>query len=921
MTPPSHPTSSDDSRERWSLVRRLVEDALDRPEGERPRFLRDQTADREDGAEICREAQELLALDASSPANSRFDSPLAGSGPPSAMESSRPPDLGPWQLRRRIGRGGMADVWLAARADGLYRRTVAIKRLHPGLASAEVVARFERERQILANLSHPSIAKMLEAGVDSEGVPYIVMELVEGQRIDRYADERHLSVRERVRLVAQVADAAMAAHHMHVVHRDIKPSNVLVDAEGRATLLDFGVAKVLGPAGDTDSLVTRDINRFLTPNYASPEQLEGAALHPMSDVYSLGVLMYELLTGAPPLSLAGRSAVDAHRIATTTEPPRMTQAIAIAPHHAGDREQIAKRRGTTASKLSRELDDDELEAVLSAALRKEPARRPPNAGALRDELHRWLGGEPVLSRRDSWARSALRVMGRNKTVFGLAAALFGALVLGLLLVSKEANRARRANEELDRESKLARERLVDLREATRVLMTDAITSISGIPGTERTVERMMRAGVAIAKRQGDPALQAIIGRTLVSLATNEARELGPTEESLEEMRRGIELVADVAPDLGPDSVPYLPHVRLSYAGFLSDCGYLDEADAQHARAAEETEWLSGRTPEMMCDKIGARTRVAVSLARGLVTRGQYEAAESAIVATLEAIEEARTQYPALRVDFEGTPTGPSGAHDNGANSIRYTINRGAMLDFEGRLLWLRTKIQPESRALDALQSARVSSALSASHGTNLIISANAAHSSLDSALALFESGDPKAAKELLASARPWVESLPQQEHLSFAQLRAVAHMCALEGEIAHSEGRDLAPYADRMRELNRELQSRDSKAYAARTLLASLRRRLAQLEAHAGNGLQAASAFSASLESYDALVREVPGHFELGVSRLRAALGLAKVLQGSADGRAALDHAEKCLASLPGDSRARATVNWIEEELHALRNP
>ena len=334
----------------------------------------------------------------------------APSPPPLALQASA--QVGPYRLLREIGQGGMATVWLAERADGLLERQVALKLPHMGWGGATLADRMARERNILASLTHPNIARLYDAGITADGRPFLALEYVAGQPIDVYARERQLGVRTKLGLIVQVARAVAHAHAQLVVHRDLKPSNILVDQQGQAHLLDFGIAKLIDPVPTDDAVeAPRTQMRALTPDYASPEQIRGEVIGTASDVYSLGVVLFELLVGERPYRLQqGLSAM----------------ALAEAITHAD-----APRASTTATDpaLRRQLQGD-LDAIVARALAKVSNERYANIDALADDIERHLRGEPVRARPDSRWYRAERWVRRHKLETAMAAAIAIAVPAG-----------------------------------------------------------------------------------------------------------------------------------------------------------------------------------------------------------------------------------------------------------------------------------------------------------------------------------------------------------------------------------------------------------------------------------------------------------------------------------------------------------
>ncbi len=339
--------------------------------------------------------------------------------------------LSGYTLIRELGRGGMGSVYLAERSDETFHRQAAIKLVLPPANSAAVIARFQHEREILASLDHPNIAKLLDAGVTEEGWPYFVMEYVDGQPIHRWCDQRKLNISQRVELFRHVIDAVRYAHQHLVVHRDLKPSNIFVTNDGVVKLLDFGIAKVLSPpvAGQAPDTVT--LAAMLTPEYASPEQVNGRPITTQSDVYSLGVVLYELLTGHRPYRLLSAAMHEMARVIAEVDPARPSDVVtATEPASGRDRIQIAPEmvssvREGSPNRLRKRLAGD-LDSILLMALRKEPERRYGSAESFADDLQRHLDQRPVNAREASpWERFN-RFRRRNPD--GFAAAVLVAIL-------------------------------------------------------------------------------------------------------------------------------------------------------------------------------------------------------------------------------------------------------------------------------------------------------------------------------------------------------------------------------------------------------------------------------------------------------------------------------------------------------------
>jgi serine/threonine-protein kinase len=426
----------------------LATEVLARPTGEREAYLETQCA----GDPGLRRQVEAL-LERRREAFAWFDdlgAQVAASASLELEASRQEMRVGPYRTVRVLGHGGMGTVFLAERADGQFDQRVALKLIRLGRESEETVRRFLAERQILARLQHPHIARLLDGGVDG-GRPYFVMEYVEGLPLGRYCDERRLSVEERLRVFVTVCEAVQDAHRSLVVHRDLKPTNVLVTAGGTVKLLDFGIAKVLaqGVPDTGDPTVTG--SRALTPGYAAPEQFRGEAPTTATDVYSLGVILYELLCGRAPFPVRGRSPGEVERAILEAEPEPPSRAARRTQEGPGTPlpEELAAARSTTAGRLPRRLAG-ELDAICLTALRKEPARRYLTADRLADDVRRHLEGLPLRAHRDSLGYRAGKFMRRHR--WGVAAAsLLGLLVVGFAAamavqsarVSRERDKARR----------------------------------------------------------------------------------------------------------------------------------------------------------------------------------------------------------------------------------------------------------------------------------------------------------------------------------------------------------------------------------------------------------------------------------------------------------------------------------------------
>jgi serine/threonine protein kinase/Tol biopolymer transport system component len=340
--------------------------------------------------------------------------------------------LGVYTLVSQIGHGGMGTVWLAERSDGRFERRVAVKVLNFALMGNGGEERFKREGRILGRLTHPHIAELIDAGVSLAGQPFLVLEYVEGDHIDRYCDQNNLDVRARVRLFLDVLRAVAQAHANLIVHRDLKPSNILVRTDGQAKLLDFGIAKLLECEGQSgEAPLTLEGSRALTPEYAAPEQLKGEAVTAVTDVYASGVLLYVLLTGQHPAGAGPHTSASLMKAILETEPPRPSEIVAPTQTSEGTPAANAERRATTPDKLARLLRGD-LDTIVAKALKKNPRERYASIKAFADDLQRYLRHEAISARPDAIAYRAGKFIRRHRnsvtTVLLVTLALMGTAI-------------------------------------------------------------------------------------------------------------------------------------------------------------------------------------------------------------------------------------------------------------------------------------------------------------------------------------------------------------------------------------------------------------------------------------------------------------------------------------------------------------
>ena len=511
--------------------------------------------------------------------------------------------IGPYRVLKKLGSGGMGTVYLAERRDD-FRKRVALKRIKPPMLSEEVLSRFDNERQILADLEHPNIARILDAGTTPDLLPYFAMEYVEGLPIDRYCDQRQLSLRQRIELVLEVCSALQLAHQNLVVHRDLKPSNILVTADGVPKLIDFGIAKHLGPDSTPHDFATRFGAQPMTLKYASPEQLWGLPATTVADIYSLGVLIYQLLTGRDPYPMPpGLLAM--HRSICEVEATRPSVAAArtIEEGSTGDHlehrspESISQDRGTTPARLQKALVGD-LDAILLKALRKEPENRYRSVERLADDLRRYLNGLPVSACEGSFRYLAGKFARRHAA--RLAA---GGILLTVLLVSGLAMAAlwQRAVSEEARTAQ-ARERAG----RTVELLEDVIgvfhPDTAGRKVTPLEFLDHIRQQIT-EDLKSDPKLLADLLRGSLRRIYG---SLGHQKEAL----TALEEAQVILRTLYPEGHPSLAEVLLNKATILNRMGDFAEAEKHSLRALEMRQRLGMAAKHLTGPMINLATSLA-----------------------------------------------------------------------------------------------------------------------------------------------------------------------------------------------------------------------------------------------------------------------------------------------------------------------
>ena len=465
--------------ERWQQFKQIVQAALDLPQPERAAYVLEACGDDE---ELRRDV--IALLDSEAQAGAFMDNPAADYIPTEEItDSFIGRRIGAYRIVSEIGTGGMGHVYLAERADE-FKQKVALKLLKREMAYRQLISRFRNERQILAGLDHPCIARLLDGGATEDGHPYFVMEYVEGVTIDHYCANRALSIPERLKLFRHVCSAVQYAHQNLIVHRDLKPGNILVTADGTPKLLDFGIAKLLRPDPAQPTVALTQVGvRMMTPEYASPEQVRGLAITTSTDVYSLGIVLYELLSGHPPYEFKTRSPTEIERVICEQEPPRPST-LAVAP-------------------LSHQLAGD-LDTIVLKAIEKDPQHRYRSVEQLSEDIRRHLERMPITARPQTLKYRMSKFVRRNRTAVAAAAMVLLSLTGGLIASAWEAHVAR-----LERAR--AEQRFQDVRNLAESLLSDVYDKITKGDATEARQSVVAKAleylSILEHEAAGDPSLQ------------------------------------------------------------------------------------------------------------------------------------------------------------------------------------------------------------------------------------------------------------------------------------------------------------------------------------------------------------------------------------------------------------------------------
>ena len=627
--------------ETWRRVKDILNDALELPASARAAFLDSACGG---DAEVRAEVASLLA---SHEEAGEFIEPPAPAAPQQPVPENLGvgADIGPYRIVQLIAEGGMGAVYQAVRVDDLYRKVVAIKIIRRGVQGDYALRHFETERQILAHLDHPAIAKLLDGGTTSDGRPYFVMDFIAGTPINQYCDSHKLDIRQRLLLFQTVCGAVHYAHQNLVIHRDIKPPNILITEEGAVKLLDFGIAKLLDPdaLGLDHTLTTL---QAMTPEYASPEQLGGGKITTASDVYSLGVLLFRLLTGRRPYALDAKGTDQLWDHVRYREPRRPSDTARITEDGV-TAEAVAAARNTTPERLARQLSGD-LDTILKMALRKEPERRYTSAEQFASDLRRHLEGHPVTARPDTIRYRTGKFIRRHRAPVVAAALAAASLIAGIIATSWQVRVA-------NRERLRAERRFQEVRGLARSVLFELHDSIVGLPGSTQTRELLVKRAQhyldRLADESGsDPSLQleraAAYERIGDVLGLPTQANLGQSAQALDSYRKALDIEKPLA-EADPKNSP----LRMSMARVYNRiCRVLQSTGEfqKSLQACLEAERIQKEQNRLHPSDPGIRAELASTyqnLASAYNLLGDWQNSGDQRAAALAAFDELHKAYP------------------------------------------------------------------------------------------------------------------------------------------------------------------------------------------------------------------------------------------------------------------------------------
>jgi non-specific serine/threonine protein kinase/serine/threonine-protein kinase len=622
--------------EHWARVKALFEAALEQPAETREALLDEACAG---DAALRREVESLLAYaDADGPLGPATDLAAA---PAESLDANFGRRLGAYRIIRELGRGGMGAVYLAERVDGQFEHQVALKVVQRSAADRDLERRFRVERQVLASLEHPHIARLLDGGVAETGEPFFVMEYVAGEPLIAFAGRAKLGIRPRLEIFRKVCSAVSYAHAKLVVHRDLKPSNILVPPDAEPKLIDFGLAKVLETTGSDDGAKNLTVFRAFTPAYASPEQVRGQPITTATDVYSLGVVLYELLTGRKPFDVGAGGVVDLLRTLETTDAVRPSLALTRRARDGDAELDGPPYRGT-------QLEGD-LDNIVLTALRREPERRYPSVAALAEDVQRYLDGRPVSAHPSSLGYRAAKFVRRNAVPVAASALAVCAVAGGLTIALVE---GRVAREQRDR----ATRRFEDVRRLSNSLLFELSPRIERLPGATSARDLLVRRALeyldSLANEAADDrGLQMELAAAYEKIGDLEGNPTNPNlieyDAAIASYRKARRIRQPVTGADGPTAERALAENFRVLGNIYSQANEFELAARDLDEARRLYERALARTP--------ADPALRLALAQTMHDLGRHQSNSSRYAAALVPLQQAIAIADRLRKDAPAAP--------------------------------------------------------------------------------------------------------------------------------------------------------------------------------------------------------------------------------------------------------------------------
>jgi eukaryotic-like serine/threonine-protein kinase len=575
--------------EQWTIVAGLFHQALDLPVHERGRFIGSVEKEHPD---LVEELNRML--------NSHYASGTFLTG--TALDNiivQKGERIGPWKVLEEIGRGGMSSVYLAERSDGSFSRKVAIKFLHGLIPGQDMVARLKAEQNILARLDHNNICKLLDAGINDDGRPFFIMEYIDGVPADIWCRNERLTIREKLDLFLQICDAVQYAHQHLIVHRDLKPSNILVDRHGTVKLLDFGIAKLLEQDTGHDIPKTHTGLYLMTPEYASPEQVNLDPITTASDVYTLGLILCEMLTGFLPYDVSKKSPAEVSRIVAGLEPVKPSTLVQRSHKTATQNQNSQEVAPQQARNLAKTLKGD-LDNIVLKALRKVPERRYSSVEQLKQDISNYRSNKPVIARAESFGYRAGKFIRRNKTGVGFTLALFFVLMASTAIALRQAGIA-------DEQRQIAEQRFEDVRKLAGSILFEFHDAIADLPGStaarevivDRALDYLGQLSVQDASNTDLSIEVAAAWQRIGDVQGNPTNaNLGRQNDALDSYKNGLDLLEEVL-RTDPDHViasQIYANIYEKKGDVQGSLGQLEQAEASHRYSVEVYRRLAERFP-------------------------------------------------------------------------------------------------------------------------------------------------------------------------------------------------------------------------------------------------------------------------------------------------------------------------------------